>query len=140
VTRPGAAPEAPRFRLVTIRRAGEIERASRQGRTASSPLFLVACLATPGWPPRLAIKASRRLGGAVVRNRIRRQVKEIMRVLFPLFDRACDCVVIPRAAAPGAPFARKRADLAALLARIGYLAGAAATATRRRPARRAGAP
>jgi len=45
---------------------------------------------------RLGIAASRKLGNAVTRNRIRRMVHEAFRLLRPLADESIDLVAIPR--------------------------------------------
>jgi ribonuclease P protein component len=109
------------FRLETIKRSGEIERVSRLGRSFASPLFVMVCLPVKNGPPRLAIKVSRKVGGAVVRNRIRRRVKSILRELFARLARPVDCVVIGRQPAPDATFDRMKQELAGLLGRHGCL-------------------
>lgn len=88
-----------RFKLVTLRKAREIQRPDAEGARLISR-HIVICYA-PGLTetPRVAIKASKRLGGAVVRNKIRRRIKEICRRLFPRLKEPLDVLVIPRAAA-----------------------------------------
>ncbi len=51
--------------------------------------------------PRLGITASRRVGNAVARNRIKRVVREAFRATRDLWPRGCDVVVIVRWAEPG---------------------------------------
>lgn len=111
------------FHLETIKRGGEIDRASRHGRSYSSPLFIVVCLGVKDGAPRLAIKVSRKVGGAVVRNRIRRRVKDIARALFPRLKRPIDCVVIGRQLAATATFDRMATELEGLWVRHGVLPG-----------------
>lgn len=83
----------------------------------------MVCLGVKDGPPRLAIKVSKKVGGAVVRNRIRRRVKDIARALFPRLKRPIDCVVIGRQQAPGATFDRMKQELEGLLVRHGVLPG-----------------
>lgn len=68
-------------------------------------------------PPRLGITATRKVAGAVGRNRIRRQVREVFRrTLFP--DGASgELVVNVRNGAPEAPFASLATDLESLFRR-----------------------
>lgn len=106
-----------------MKRSSEIDRVSREGRSFSTPLFVMVCLGVEQGPPRLAIKVSKKVGGAVVRNRIRRRVKDIARALFPKLKRPIDCVVIGRQLAPGATFDRMRQELEGLLVRHGALPG-----------------
>lgn len=54
----------------------------------------------PDGPPRLGMTATRKIGGAVVRNRARRQIREAFRKNRPLFG-SWDIVVNIRAAAVG---------------------------------------
>ncbi|MBI4862816.1 MAG: ribonuclease P protein component [Candidatus Riflebacteria bacterium] len=112
-------PPASRFRLTTIKLRSEIDRASRLGRSFASPLFVLVCLVVPEGAPRVAIKIPRKVGGAVVRNRIRRQVKDICRALFPRLGTPCDCIVIARMASAGASFRQKMEEIQSLLARHG---------------------
>ena len=107
--------------LVTIKTSREIDRVSRLGRSHATSVFVMVCLVSRQGPPRVAIKVSRKVGGAVVRNLIRRRVKSILRDLFPSLTRPCDCVVIGRQAAPQATFDRMREDLRRLLGKHGLL-------------------
>lgn len=81
----------------------------------------MVCLPVKEGPARLAIKVSRKVGGAVVRNRIRRRVKDIARALWPRLKRPIDCVVIGRNLAATASFDRMRQELEGLWARHGVL-------------------
>ena len=81
----------------------------------------MVCLGVKEGPPRLAIKVSKKVGGAVVRNRIRRRVKDIARALFPRLKRPVDCVVIGRQLAPDASFDQMKRELEGLFVRHGVL-------------------
>lgn len=62
-------------------------------------------------PGRLGITASRRVGNAVVRNRIKRQVREWFRAERKTSVRGLDIVVIARRGVEQWPAARIRAEL-----------------------------
>jgi ribonuclease P protein component len=51
--------------------------------------------------PRVGFSVSKRVGGAVVRNRVRRSLREAMRPLLPNLV-ACDIVVVAQPAVVGA--------------------------------------
>ena len=71
---------------------------------------------------RLGIIASRKLGGAVIRVRAKRRLREIFRTGrsrgAPMPARALDVVVIPRREMIAAPFATVRATFTAALERL----------------------
>lgn len=69
-------------------------------------------------PARLGLTVSRRVGGAVVRNRVKRRVREWFRTHRALFPRGKDCVVVARPAAAGIDSRELDRELAALLARL----------------------
>jgi ribonuclease P protein component len=71
---------------------------------------------------RLGIVASRRVGGAVVRNRAKRRLREIFRRQSPgsgsQRSKPMDLVVIARRELVDAPFAAIEADFSSTLARL----------------------
>ncbi|HEC62958.1 MAG TPA: ribonuclease P protein component [Candidatus Acetothermia bacterium] len=78
-----------------LRLKRDIERVFQQGARKSGELFSFRILKKEDPTPRLLVITSRKLGGAVVRNRVRRGVREGFRAHKKLF-RHCDLVVIPR--------------------------------------------
>lgn len=72
-----------------------------------------------GSPPRFGFTATKKLGNAVARNRIRRRLKEVVRLVAPSQARAgCDYVLIAREAAATRLFATLERDLAAAFAAL----------------------
>lgn len=59
-----------------LRRRREIAQVFRHGQRLESPLFTFRILPKDDPTPRLLVVAGRRLGGAVVRNRVKRGVRE----------------------------------------------------------------
>jgi len=101
--------------LTRLRKRADFQRASR-GRRAHSEAFVlqasprVAADDTKG--PRLGFTASKKVGGSVARNRIRRRLKEAVRVaprLETLPDH--DYVIVARREALSRPFDRLMADV-----------------------------
>jgi ribonuclease P protein component len=69
----------PKTRQLT--RDSDFERVKCEGRTTCGKLILLGALAVKGsGPPRAGFVVSRHLGSAVVRNRVRRRLREIVRI------------------------------------------------------------
>ncbi len=66
---------------------------------------------------RIGLITSRRVGGAVVRNLVRRRLREVVRALRPQLRPGLQLVLVARAAAGRADFATLRADLLVLAQR-----------------------
>jgi len=69
---------------------------------------------------RLGLIASRRLGGAVIRNRAKRRIREVFRqgAATAVSGRTFDIVVIPRRELVNAPFAVLRSELNGAIKRL----------------------
>jgi len=83
-----------------LRRPREFQRVARMGKRRTSEHFIVllACRdpnAAADWP-RLGVTVSRRVGSAVVRNRVKRAVREWFRRSQSLLAPHADLVVIAR--------------------------------------------
>jgi ribonuclease P protein component len=87
--------------------------AVRRGEKRRGPLFLLEVLARDGTAePRVGYTITRKVGNAVVRNRIRRRLKEAVRThagddMMP----GHDYVIVGRGEALTAPFGRIKAEL-----------------------------
>lgn len=85
-----------------IRDPRDFRRLQREGRRRSSRHFVA--VVGPGWEPgrtRLGLAVSRRVGGAVGRNRVKRRVREWFRRRRGELPAGCDVVVIARSGAVG---------------------------------------
>ena len=71
----------------------------QKGRKRHSQNFLVATAPAQGKYSRFGITTSRRFGNSVVRNRMKRLLREFFRTHQALISPACDIVVIPRSGA-----------------------------------------
>jgi ribonuclease P protein component len=98
-----------------IRRRADYERAYQDGLKVSGRYMLMFLRRTDGPIPRLGIAATRKIGGAVVRNRAKRRVRELFRHNKP--STALDVVVVPRRELAEAPFATLEIEFRALLDR-----------------------
>ena len=85
-----------------LRSAAEIERVRREGRSYAHPLvvLIVAPTETDGTSSRVAVVAGRRIGGAVIRNRAKRLLREATR--REALRSGWDLMFVARAAIVGA--------------------------------------
>ncbi len=68
------------------------------GTNRSHALFSARFLRTDLETTRFGLSTGRRLGGAVVRNRVRRRIREALRVMAPSFQPGWDVLIIARPA------------------------------------------
>jgi ribonuclease P protein component len=97
-------------------RRGEFDAVYRTGKRRSSSHFTVFFRANQLPQSRFGFSIKKALGGAVVRNRIRRRVREIVRCHLMEIPAGWDIVIHPKSKVAKAPFAPVTADLLRLLA------------------------
>jgi ribonuclease P protein component len=94
-----------------------------EGAVRAHPLLLARFVRTDLGTTRFGLSTGRKLGGAVVRNRVRRRLREALRVMAPSFQPGWDVLIIAR---PGLVEADHDALVGALhrvLRRAGVLEG-----------------
>lgn len=114
-------PNAPPARL---KRRAAFLRVAASGRKAATHGLVLQALPREGREPaRVGFTVTKRVGGAVVRNRTRRRLKEAVRLelnAHPL--EGVDLVLIGREATRSRPFASLREDFRRALRRVGIAA------------------
>ena len=96
-------------------RRGEFDAVYRGGKRRSSSHFTVFFRANELPQGRFGVSIKKALGGAVVRNRIRRRLREIVRCHRAEIPTGWDIVIHPKSAVAKAPFAALTTDLLRLL-------------------------
>src|SRR6184192_593471 len=96
-------------------RRGDFDAVYRAGKRRSSSHFTVFLRANELPQSRFGVSIKKALGGAVVRNRIRRRLREIVRHHRREIPAGWDIVIHPKSVAAKAPFAALTADLLQLL-------------------------
>ena len=96
-------------------RRGEFDAVYRAGKRRASSHFTVFLRANQMPQSRFGFSIKKALGGAVVRNRMRRRIREIVRCHRQEIPAGWDIVIHPKSAMARAPFATVTADLLRLL-------------------------
>ncbi|NLU23120.1 MAG: ribonuclease P protein component [Clostridiales bacterium] len=81
---------------VTVKENYEFRRIYRKGKSAASPCLVVYCQKNRQKKSRLGITVSTKLGGAVIRNRVRRRLREIYRLNRDILQPGYDLIVVGR--------------------------------------------
>ncbi len=96
---------------------------ANDGTSRSHPLLIARFRRTGLDVTRFGLSTGRKLGGAVVRNRIRRRLREALRVMAPSFQPGWDVLIIARPAIVEADHDALVGVLRRLLQRGGVLGG-----------------
>ena len=88
----------------TLKKNSDFRRLYAKGKSAANPYMVVYCRRNREGENRLGYTVSAKLGHAVVRNRVRRRLREIYRLNAPRLRQGYDLVVVARARAVGAPY------------------------------------
>lgn len=100
-----------------IRRRREFQRVFEAGRRAHGRYLTIIAAPAPGPDSRIGIVASKKLGGAVVRNRAKRLIREVFRTQAGP-ERASDLVIIPKLSALQVATAEVVSDYRSTLRRL----------------------
>ena len=114
-------------RLVMLSNPEDFAALQGQGSVRSNPLLVVRIRRTDLEETRFGLSTGRKLGGAVVRNRIRRRLREALRVMAPSFQPGWDVLIIARQPAIAADYQALTEALHNLLRRGGVFGGRTVT-------------
>lgn len=92
--------------METLKKARDFDRVFRQGRTWNGPEFSLVVFRRPRGGGRVGFCVSKKLGGAVLRNRLRRRLREVYRQHKEKLAARWDLVFLARSPAMTATFSQ----------------------------------
>ncbi|HUJ51740.1 MAG TPA: ribonuclease P protein component [Bryobacteraceae bacterium] len=105
-----------------MRRTSDFRRAYTQGKRIAGQYFTAFCLKVPlNAGPRFGFTLPRALGKAVVRNRMKRRIREMLRVRLQEFAPEWDIVINPRRSALTASIVELRREVDRLITQCAKL-------------------
>jgi ribonuclease P protein component len=110
-------------RMVMLSRPKDFAALQNEGTVRSHALLVVRVRRTDLEVTRFGLSTGRKLGGAVVRNRVRRRLREVLRVMAPSFQPGWDVLIIARPPVISADFDALTGAVHNLLRRGGVLGG-----------------
>ncbi len=108
-------------RSYSLKRNKEFQRVYRRGKSQGSrAAVMIVCRARHA-SVRVGFSVSKKLGNAVVRNRIKRRAREAFRVYLPEVKRGYDVIVVAREGIAELPFSELKKTMRYLLKKSGLL-------------------
>ena len=115
-------------RSLRLRHTADIQRVRQHGKTQRNPYVVLLYAqqpqdpATPSYPyTRVGVVAGKRLGSAVIRNKVKRQLRAIMQKVYPSLPKQYDILLIARQPINTASFQQIETAVQTSLQRAGLL-------------------
>ena len=106
---------------VTVKENYVFRQLYRKGSSSVQPCFVVYCRKNKKGLSRLGITVSTKLGKAVVRNRVRRRLREVYRLSKNEMKQGYDVILVGRGRAITASFSKMQRQYAAALKELGLM-------------------
>ena len=105
----------------TLKKNSDFRRLYAKGKSVVTPYMVLYCRRNSLGVNRLGYTVSTKLGHAVVRNRVRRRLREIYRLNSPTMKKGFDIVVVARSRCVGARYAKMNAAFLEACGTLGLL-------------------
>ena len=105
----------------TLKKNSDFRRLYSKGKSVVTPYMVVYCRRNGLDHNRVGYTVSTKLGHAVVRNRVRRRLREIYRLASPRLKTGWDIVIVARGRCVGAEYARMDAAFASACGKLSLL-------------------
>ena len=105
----------------TLKKNSDFRRLYAKGKSVVTPYMVLYCRRNSLGVNRLGYTVSTKLGHAVVRNRVRRRLREIYRLNSPAMKKGFDIVVVARSRCVGARYAKMSAAFLGACGALGLL-------------------
>ncbi|MDR1531788.1 MAG: ribonuclease P protein component [Clostridiales bacterium] len=112
-----------RFKFCSLKKNAEFRYVYSNGKSYANTFLAVYVVKNIFNETRVGVSAGKKVGKSVVRNRVKRRVKEACRHMWKNILPGCAVVVVVRAAAAKAGYARIAQSLASLFKRHGIYNG-----------------
>ena len=107
----------------TLKKNSDFRRLYARGKSSANRYLVVYCRRNGRGVNRMGYTVSAKLGGAVVRNRVRRRLREIARLNMPALKTGWDIVVVARMRAVAASYAELERAYRGACSRLGLTRG-----------------
>ena len=107
----------------TLKKNYEFQRLYSKGKSAVTPYLVVYVRKTKKRTNKIGFTVSTKLGKAVVRNRVRRRLREIYRLAEDKIVPGTELVVVARVKAVGATYSRLESAFMSACGKLGVLRG-----------------
>ena len=105
-----------------LRQTKDFAKVREHGKTSQSRLIRIGLLRTGAdQPAKVGIITSRRVGGAVIRNKVRRRLREILKTCISQIPAGLLVVIIAKSTAAEVPFKQLQAEWLLLARRLSIL-------------------
>ena len=105
----------------TLKKNSDFRRLYAKGKSAATPYMVLYCRPNRRGENRLGYTVSVKLGHAVVRNRVRRRLREIVRLHEPALKQGYDMVLVARGRSVSAPYRKLEASFLEACGKLGLL-------------------
>lgn len=102
-----------------LRFKGDFSRAYRRGKVYAYPHFVLYCCRRGAGQPRVGFSVSKKVGKAVIRNRVKRRFRHAVAGLSPKLRPGWDYVFVVRPSAAAAGYEQLQAELARAVDKAG---------------------
>ena len=116
-------PAGQRFpKTARLRQTKDFAKVREYGKTSQSRLIRIGLLRTGAdQPAKVGIITSRRVGGAVIRNKVRRRLREILKTCVSQIPAGLLVVIVAKSTAAEVPFKQLQAEWLLLARRLSIL-------------------
>ncbi|MCR5611771.1 MAG: ribonuclease P protein component [Clostridiales bacterium] len=108
-------------RCYSLKRNKEFHRVFRRGKSVGSHLLVLVHLSSRGTDRKIGLAVSKKIGSAVVRNRVKRRLREAVTPLLPEMHPGCRLIFIARTPIKDASFKEIESTVRRLMAKAGLL-------------------
>lgn len=105
----------------TLKKNSDFRRLYARGKSAATPYLVLYCRPNRRAENRLGYTVSTKLGHAVVRNRVRRRLREIVRLSEPVLKHGFDIVIVARSRCVDAPYRKIEASFLEACGKLGLI-------------------